>query len=383
MWSVKYHYTIGHHQKRHDYYLQTIIINNVSLNLIATTNSDSFGHIGYNRTDMNSLSFDSELFNNNSNQLSINGNLSQNVKNILDWVFPTYSDELDWNTFLKNSWMGLTIDFKNAFMNLLADKIQSKLTETSNDDIILNHFKQDWIYKELTNNEYFSLDSSKKYFEENILTTYSQYQNGQKFSIAELSSNIEMTYDEWLNDFYYLDTTNSELTLNEMWFVGNNNDTRITFSDVIGNNIASSIEGAKNIRAQKDNSILYKEYILYDTNVQELMISLDEDQAIEQLKNNINPTFRYVNKNELKKLQNNISRFTDIVSDGLYTIYRFKIDDKNYVYYNSYENALAMYENKENLIVGITKISKLFYVYSTIVNGSIKNITDQVMKISL
>lgn len=62
-----------------------------------------------------------------------------------------------------------------------------------------------------------------------------------------------------------------------------------------------------------------------------------------------------------------------MITDGKYTVYKFKLNTGKWVYYKDYQGALEVYKNQSSLINSVSEEFVINKIYSTVINGILKN----------
>ncbi|QEH61629.1 hypothetical protein SCHIN_v1c04320 [Spiroplasma chinense] len=253
--------------------------------------------------------------------------------------------------------------------------LANKLTDMRIKDNII---KDDWLYGERTgslNMDYaYSYVNQNSKFQESLQNASGNISLKDDFNFSYNGVNFTTQLENWVNNFYAMAFENNNgIPLQRMYYVHDKND--ITkFSDVFGNNIASSIGQAKKIASERDNKILVKRYHMYDINGEETIINeSDENKVVETLKKQINLSSKFVHKDELKKLADQKTDVTDLVTTKENYVFTFKASNGRQMYFKDYKSARAIFENQISLIAGISEKNIKNFTYSMFI-GEKKNV---------
>ncbi|WP_348736073.1 hypothetical protein [Spiroplasma endosymbiont of Ammophila pubescens] len=133
--------------------------------------------------------------------------------------------------------------------------------------------------------------------------------------------------------------------------------------------LALALTQAQEKLFQLEAGILLKQYFAYDVFGNYKISGDSAEDAINQLRQNLILTARYVNKTEIMTWSNRLVTFDNIIEDGIYKVYRIFSHIRQqqgldpYLYFENYTAALMAIKAGVNQQVEINTLTINVYVY--------------------
>ncbi len=316
------------------------------------------------------------------NYLSSDLNMDVNFKKILK----------DRNKISKNNNIDLSqwenvntysTEIKNELYSSIFDQLYQNIFDSSlnNNKIIKNDylygtFKEQQNGMKLFNYSYLN---TKKLFEESFKNTAIIDQNNRATFTWQGKAFTE-SVDIWKNYFVPLENSKNKpgIELVPRYYsynrVNHENNKINIYSDPLGNNLAETKQKAEDIVFNNNLGILRKSYLVYDINGKEKQIFQDtKEAAVQELKKQISLDYKLVHKDELVNYKDQFIDMNNLITDGLYSVYKFRASNGNMMYFKDYNSAKAIYENQISLIGGIEEKWVSYYIYTTTIKGVKRN----------
>ncbi|WP_342258623.1 hypothetical protein [Spiroplasma endosymbiont of Dioctria linearis] len=274
-------------------------------------------------------------------------------------------------------------EIKNELYSSIFDQLQKNIFQSSLDnnkiiknDYLYGSFKEQQSGMKLFNYSYLN---TKKLFEDSFKNTAIIDQNNRATFTWQGKAFTE-NVDIWKNYFVPLENSRNKpgIELIPRYYsynrVNHENNKINIYSDPLGNNLAETKQKAEDIVFNNNLGILRKSYLVYDINGKEKQIFQDtKEAAAQELKKQISLDYKLVHKNELANYKDQFIDMNNLITDGLYSVYKFKASNGNMMYFKDYNSAKAIYENQISLIGGIEEKWVSYYIYTTIIKGVKRN----------
>ncbi|WP_342258454.1 hypothetical protein [Spiroplasma endosymbiont of Dioctria linearis] len=355
------------------------------------TNNDRCVQSGYNDTNPEKIIIDKEEIKDENYEINFLGN---NFINKLDSAFSFKKNLFNESEIINSIAKQNGISFKETLQKIANftklsqfSEVQKKVVFNSiydelfknlyNTDIKSSPIYDDWLYGKTLDNKktkyQFSFRESQLFFQSEILKNV-QNKNSKNVTLDIGDIEFTTTFENWKNNFYYLDNdkNNNGIRIKRMYYVDNNDKKDISdFSDQLNENIASNPNAAKEIMFQNSLQILRKAYEIYDINGKVYFSRKNEEEVIIELQKQIELSYKYIHKNESVNLKDQEKDWENIISDGKYTVFKFKLNTGKWVYYKDYQSALELYKNQLSIINSISEEFIIYKMYSTIINNKL------------
>ncbi|AXK50801.1 hypothetical protein [Spiroplasma alleghenense] len=234
-------------------------------------------------------------------------------------------------------------------------------------DSIDSPIENDWLYGSYSQ---FSVVESQKHYKENVL--YSEIKpdpnidESQKINYLTSAGFFNTSWKNWRDNFFYLrnEINNPDLNLQKMYYLSNDNEEDLSnYTDLKGDNLGSTIQEARKKQASREEKHIRTRLFIYDINGELVISDDDEENAYLDLRKKINLESRLISYQESKKISNLNTGWNDIISDGIYNVYRFKTKDNIYLYFSSFSNAFSYYEKQFSISSSISYRDEIKYRY--------------------
>ncbi|WP_339021657.1 hypothetical protein [Spiroplasma endosymbiont of Atherix ibis] len=356
------------------------------------TNDDKCGAGGYNDTNPENIKIDESEINEDNYKLKFENNVFINKLDVLFKINELESTDFKGKNIF-NKQLGKDIQgtlkelsslknsqnykeyYKKVLFSILFDKLKQNLYNT---DISNSPIFDDLMYGSTLDNKetkyQYSFHESQLKFQSQILKPIENKNENLTLNIGDVE--FTTTFKNWKENFYFLenDKNNNGIRIQRMYYVDNNKSKDFSkYSDQLKENMASNPNAAKEIMFQNYLQILRKGYEIYDINGKMFFSRKNESEVITELKKQIELSYKYIHKNESINLKDQEKDWENLISDGRYTIFKFKLNTGKWVYYKDYQSALEIYKNQSSLINSISEEFIIYKIYSTMINNKLVN----------
>ncbi|WP_338972775.1 hypothetical protein [Spiroplasma endosymbiont of Panorpa germanica] len=258
-------------------------------------------------------------------------------------------------------------EVQEQLFEMYYEKCAQKIYGVGYNDLI----EDDWVYG---SKKQFSVVESQNYYKNNILYKQILPMENQDDEIEYLTSagNFKTSWKNWRDNFFYLknEINNPDLNLEKMYYLSNDNDNDLNnFSDLKGDNLGNTMQEARKKQSNREEKHIRTRLFIYNIDGELVTSDDDEENAYFELRKKINLESKFISDREAANIRNLETQWNELISDGIYNVYRFKTKDNIYLYFSSFSNAFSYYEKQYSITSNISQRDELVYRYSFKMNN--------------